>query len=301
MRVSDERGFGLILLITLIAIASIFISGTTIFVTNAARETQLKTDRAKAASLAQAGLLQALHNWRVSNASEASRTYSELNATVTGAQGYQTGTQADFAYFTFDSPANAFWSGSNTLAGWTIRNIHSASATPLSNLTVKQAIVSWTPQGNASRRLSRIRLNGTPVYNASAPNGALIPLTGSAAARTLAPGASWTGNNTDLRWSGALPSPVRVTVQWIFQDDSSTVRSRSHSVVYWDGAQANAATATAARPSRHTFSIVATGRVSETTKLPRVLSTVKATVSGNAAGGFMEIIDWDGVDQNLFS
>ncbi len=296
LRTKKEKGFGLVILVVIIAVAGILITSTSLYFRDATRQMQLGIDQIKAYYLAQAGVMRALYNWRVSNATDINRRYTELNTTITGNQIFKTGSQANFAYFTFDAvngQQDTEWFAGNTrLRRWRIRNIHSANS-----ITVTKAKVSWSPVGTTT--LSDIQLNNNSVATgAGGPfaSGTEITLTNSAANRTLLPGAVWSGNNTYLTWNGSgPPDPALVTVEWTFADDSPTKDSKAHRVVYWNGAKSGAG-----RPTEHTFSVTSTGQVNQSSGGFKVLKTVKATVSGTPGGGSsMEITDWDKIEKNI--
>lgn len=298
MRRTRAGGFGLLVLVALVAVAGILVTATSLLLSNMMRETQLQIDQIKAYHLAQAGVMRALHNWRVSSGSEQNRRYGHLNTTVTGAQRFKTGVQADFAYYSCSLAQNAEWltaGGFRQLRRWRLRNIHTSIAGTTDEIQVARVQVSWTPAGATTLR--RLLLNNVAVLPAgSYANGADVVLTGGTPAqRTLGPGALWSGNNTLLEWNNPLPpDPIRVTVRWTYADHSATVESRSHEVVLWDGAQAGGGL-----PQLRTFTVTSTGQVANAGggAFP-VLQTVRATVSGAPAGA-MEIIDWDRVEKNI--
>jgi len=281
----SQRGFGLIILVMLIAVSAILIASTTLMMKNAVAQIQLQIDQTKAYYLAQSGVMRAIHNWFISSATDTSRRYAELNTTITGNQIFKTGSQANFAYFSFNS---ADWQTSNTiLRAWNIRNIHSTNS-----ITVKSVKISWSPAAPGVN-LNRIRLANTTVASGPFLNGATIPLTLS----TLTSGSAWGGNNTNLRWTGNPTATGNITInaQWTFNDDSATKDSVTHNVLFWNGAQAGAGL-----PGQHTFSVTSTGQVNQSGgQAFKVLSTVKATVSGDPSSGNVEVIDWEKVDKNI--
>lgn len=248
---------------------------------------QLRIDKVKAHYLAQAGVMNAIHNWLASNNNETNRRYAELNTTVTGNQIFKTGCQANFAYFALDQ---SDWQVANTvLRRWQIANIHSANA-----ITIKSVVVSWNP-ASPGVTLTEVRLNNTVVASGSFANGALIALTPTA----LASGGNWSGNNTRFTWSGNPTNTGSITIhaQWTFNDDSATKDSVTHNVLFWNGAQNNTG-----RPLMHTFCVTSTGQVAQTSGKEGfpILKTIKATCSGSpASGANVEIMDWQEVDKNI--
>lgn len=282
-----EAGFGLMLLIALIAVSSLLISATSLaFVANA-RALQLRVDRVKAYYLAQAGVMQAIQDWRDSSNSLLNRRWTPLNATVTGNQIFKAGqSMSDFA---LHSPNAGQWILPTRLRRWRVTNIRTGGSG--SAITVTRARITWTPSGAA--RLVTMRLNNNAVVPAvfgGYASGTEIALSGSTASRTLNAGGNWSGNNTYLQWNVAPPNPVAVTIQWTFSDDSATKHSKSHVITLWNGAKAGAA------PSVQTFSVTSTGQVNQA--LLRTLRTVRAVVSAAVGSNAFEIIDWDDVEKN---
>ena len=308
-RYPNQKGFGLVILVALIAISGILVGSTALLMSNSTRQMQLKIDQSKAYYLAQAGIMRAIYNWRISNATDTSRRYAQLNTTVTGNQIFKTSggtlanmTQANFAYFSFDEggTSNADWNPTSRLRRWTIRNIHTNVAGTSDGIIFKQVKISWTPSG--AETLTEISLNNRKTSGSFA-NGSTVTLSGTVAQRTLAANSAWTGNNNYFQWSGVPPDPITVTVQWIFNDDSTTKDSQTHSVIYWDGcksaANCDGLGTEFGRRVMHTFAIMSTGQVNQSGgKAFKVLQTVKATVSGTPASG-VEIIDWQKVDKNI--
>ena len=291
-----RSGIGLTILVALIAIAGLMVLGSTRVMENMARQMQLRIDQTRAHYLAQAGAMQSIYNWRVSNAAEMSRSYDDINTTVTGNLIFKTLAQANFAYFSFNSTDNAVWAnvgGNDQLQLWRLKNIHVAEAGTADNLVLSRVKVSWSPAGGGNLR--RIQLNvggGSTVVLAvgSYANGADTALS---ATYTLTPGQTTQSVNTFLEWVGAQPATL-VTVQWTCNDNSATVESKTHEVVYWNGAQA----AGAGRPTMHSFSVASSGQVNQTlANYFKVMKTVKATVAGQISPA--EITDWDEVDKNV--
>ena len=323
MDLRSKKGIGLMILVTLIAIAGLVLMSSVRVYENMSRQTQLRIDQAKAHYLAQAGVMHAIYAWRISNATETSRRYTGLRpANVTGNLAYETktsvatdqGTAANYAYFNFNS-GPAAWATVATrlrLQAWSLMNIRVNDGTSTNdNIIVTQAKVSWTPNGAGNEATLRtISLNGNLFIAAgSYANGSTITGTLAAASRTLAPAATFSGATTYLEWNtttdaGAPQNPISpliVTVQWTFSDDSTTRDSKTHEVVYW-GLATNGIISTVlqagAAPARRTFCVTSTGKVDQNTaRYFPVLKTVRATVSGTPANP--EIIDWDEVDKNI--
>ena len=302
------------ILVALIAIASLVILGSTRVFENMARQTQLRVDYAKAHYLAQAGIMRAIYDWRISTATEANRVYAESTTTIAGTNNlykvalHTDGTyiQSNFAYYNQGSAAWAtVGAGVNArrrLRAWSIANIHTNVATD--NFTITKCRVSWTPDNGA--KLRDIQLSGTTFAGAgSYTNGQEITATSSFSRNS---GQNYSGNTTYFEWRNTLadaeatgpPDPIAVTVRWTFTDDSSTQESKSHEVLCW-GSVASGIVSTVAQagaaPTWHTFLINSTGEVNQTMAgYFKVLKTVKAVVSGTPATA--EIIDWEEGDTN---
>ena len=318
----NRSGIGLTLLVAVIAILGLILMGAVRSFENTSKMTQLRIDQTKARYLAQAGVMQAVWNWYVSNTgTEASRRYDDNGAgtTVVGNNLFKFGSdgpggpnilQSNFAYHSFNSFATTAWvtAAANTctqggagtgvngacrrLRLWRIRNIQTAG---LSNIVLAKCRVSWTPAG--AEGVSIISLNGTAVQPGGGPfaSGTDIDITDT----TLAPGAVLSGNTNYIEWS-AEPggaANVAVTVQWTFADEvanPTTVDSKSHEVVFWNGAKPAAGI-----PTQRTFDVTATGQVNQNVNYFKVSQTTKAVVSGAPGAALLEIVDWDEGDQNI--
>ncbi len=329
MRLGSRLGMGLTIMVALIAISSLVILGSTRVFQNMSRQTQLKIDQTKAHYLAQAGVMRAVWNWYVSNTgTEANRRYDDNGAgtTVVGNTAFKwgsdgTGTpnilQSNFAYHTFNLTDTTIWrtsAGAACVQGaagdaangqcrrlrlWRLRNIQTAG---LSNIVLATCKVSWTP--SEGEGVSAIFLAGTNVTPAGGPfaSGTDIDITNT----TLAPGAVLSGNTNYIEWNaepgtscpGGSCSNVLVTVQWTFADEvanPTTVDSKSHEIVFWNGAKPAAGLVTP-----RTFNVTSTGQVNQTMNLGfKVSKTIKATVSGTPGAAAIEITDWDEGEQNI--
>jgi Tfp pilus assembly protein PilX len=305
----NQTGFGLVILIALIAITGIFVTSTALFFMDATRDVQLKIDKTKAYYLAQAGVMRAIYNWRVSHATVTSRTYSEINATVTGNQIFKAGgqnaplniVQANFAYYTFNQGQDTGWNdtgGNSRLRRWRIRNIHTPVAGTGDNITFTAVKVSWTATvGTPTLRTVRVAGAGSPVIPfGTYASGTTVTFTSPV---TLTVGNVWTGNNNYLEWNGTgadVDSISNVRVQWTFQDDSTTEDSKSYEMTYWNGPQSGPGSGP---PTYHIFTITSTGQVNQSGgKAFKVLETIKSTVSRTPAD-LIEIINWEKMDKNI--
>lgn len=296
--IQNSKGFGLILLIFLIAVFGILFAGTSVILTNASRRLQLEIDKTKAHYLAQAGVMRGIYDWKIDAAGEAARQFDDLNTTITGNQIFKTGCQADFAYFSFNLTQDTEWftsGGRQRLRRWRLRNVHVAEAGTADNIIVTSVKISWTPAGSTVRQ---VQLGGSVVLAVgSYANGSTNVLTGTAGARTTTPGSLNGGNGTFIEWNTAPdpPDPITVNVQWTFSDNSSTKDSISRNILYWDGARAGTP------PTNHTFMVTSTGQVNQSGgQAFKVLETVRATVSGAPGGATaMEITDWQTLEKHI--
>ncbi len=295
MRLSGQRGGGLILMIMLIAISAVMIGGVTVSMTNAAALSALRINQVRAYYLAQGAVMRSYADFDVSWGREdvevsalalaqtppvLAANYAPLPASAsTVTEIVNTNFQSNFAYFmtshprfiaewwplanpstpanpVFPQPPN-LWCRSNEssarsrLHGWTVKNIRTAlpGGDTGDNLIATGVRVFWTggddALGVATIRLSNSTTNfttgGIRVFNGNGVKGALLPLRG---VPTLQPGESWTGPCTYIQWTGRMPDPARVSIQFIFRDDvpartpacpNNLACSSSHEVVLWDG------------------------------------------------------------------
>ena len=219
-------------------------------------------------------------------------------------------TQANHAYYSFDLTDDAAWvtaaanmctqggvgAGANgacrRLRLWRIRNIQSDGG---SDIIFSNCKVSWSPAG--AETLTTIQVNDgsdhTLLSDGSVASGTDIDITDQA----LTAGSVFSGAGTYLEWS-AEPGgdqDVTVTIQWTFSDDSSTLDSRSHEVLYWRGAKP-----TEGRPTQHTFDVVSTGSIANTQPGSfTVKKSIKAVISGAPGAAAIEIMGWEPEDKNL--
>lgn len=308
----NRKGIGLVVLVSLVALAGVVLMPASLLIANSASEMQLKIDKIKAYNAACAGVMRALYQWCASNATEASRRYPHYDVTFSGTNiRFKTGEPGNFAYFTFNvaETANWFVSGANRrLRQFRLRNIHNTSTSPgPSGIIATHAIVKWDPPGTAL--LNDIRFGNLSVIPAGGPfaSGTELVLSNTDANRTRTSGQVWSGTNTYLQWSAALPDPVRVTVVWKFKDNGGTpvTDSSTHEVVFWDGCQTASNCDGLGTPlglsPLHTFSITSTGAVQQSggNAFP-VKKSIRATVSGTPAGQNAEIIDWREDESYLF-
>lgn len=305
----NQAGFGLVILVALIAISGILVTSTSLLMSNSVRQMQLQIDQTKAYYLAQAGIMRAIYNWRISNATDTSRRYAQLNTTVTGNQIFKTSggtlanmTQANFAYYTFNWTQNTGWinsGGNRRLQRWRIVNIHTPVAGTADNITFTAVKVSWTASvGSPTLRTVRVAGAGSPVIPIGTyASGTTVNFTSPV---TLTSGSAWTGDNNYLEWNGTgadVNSITQVTVQWTFQDNSATKDSISHEIVYW-----NNPSQSGSPPAQRTFTITSTGQVNQSGgQAFKVLRTIKTIVVGNAAIPVAgpEIADWDYAEKNI--
>ncbi len=115
MNLRGQSGFGLILLVAIIAVASILLLASGQVLENSMRQTQLRIDGAKAHYLAQAGVIKAAWDWYESNtATEISRRWAPLSTTLpstnmTFKAGYDSAgadLHSNFAYYTSTSASS---------------------------------------------------------------------------------------------------------------------------------------------------------------------------------------------------
>ncbi len=116
MRLGSRSGFGLILLVMLIAIAGIVLLASDRVLQQSMRQTQLRIDQTKAHYLAQAGAMRAAWKWYTNNdvavTHEIARRWTPINTTVTGNNLFKVGSDSAGAYlqsnFAYVVPGIAF-------------------------------------------------------------------------------------------------------------------------------------------------------------------------------------------------
>ena len=95
----DRSGFGLMIMVMIIAISGLVLSASTWFLVNQERETQLRIDQTKAHYLAQTAVMRAIWNWYTSNTTiEGSRRWATVNTTLTGNQIFKAGLTSAAVY-----------------------------------------------------------------------------------------------------------------------------------------------------------------------------------------------------------
>lgn len=323
---ANQKGFGLILMIILIAISMVMVGSIVSFMASASNLSIVRINKVRSYYLALGGIMRTLHSWTISYTNlldDMTGSYQDYRWTGNGsAEIADTGfNKSDFAYFMMDAPNfNAQWwpltspifpannlypafprtppnafctsnqvvSGGNNydyrLYGWTLQNIHSSA-----DITLAGATIRWSPAGDSGLRVSKIRLNDDQVFSSSARNGEDFNLTGNSANRTLTPGplGRKSGPCTYIQWNGAVPDPIRVTVQLRFDDGSTT-----HEALFWDGQLAGQG-----RPHIHTFSVTSAGQVNQNFGGAR--TTLRATVGNGATGDrhTMRILSLENLDR----
>ena len=144
MKLGSRSGFGLVLLVMIIAIAGIVLLASDRVLQQSMRHTQLRIDQTKAHYLAQAGVVRAAWDWYVSNTTtDTSRRWSPLNTTVTGNMLFKAGSDSaaarlhsNYAYYTSTSaPSIEFIQNITTNAVWT-----SSAASIVGTLTAAVSI-----------------------------------------------------------------------------------------------------------------------------------------------------------------
>ena len=320
MKAPDQRGFGLLLMIILIAVSAILVSSITIFLVNASNYSTIRLQKMRAHYAAKAGVMKALYDWTTSydlddtTGAYATASFSNGNDLI------DLDFDSNYAYFMSDAPIyNAQWwplsnppvpnppspvslttppnsfctsvawtSGNSRLYGWTLQNVHSNTGNAANdNLILTGATVRCT---GAAGSLNQIRLStsslsagGTQQFSGAASSGAFITFTGAAATRTLTPGANFTGPCTYIQWSGVMSSPAKVTIQFRFSDGSN-----SHEVLFWNGLLAGYG-----RPHAHTLSITSRGTSGGAVPQRKRLRAAVATGVPEEAPHQMRILSWE--------
>lgn len=236
MKQSDQGGFGLILMIVLITIASILIGATTFFISNAAWLGASRINQVKAYYLAQGAVMQSLHDFDDSWGLDSSTgTYAPLPLSANSPyEILNTDFKSNSAFFMTDAPSfNAEWwplasppvpnppspvnpappnlwctveqttdpASNYRLHGWTVMNIrNNVPASTNNNLIVTGVRVWWT--GADTLSVSKIRLNKTTTHT----TGGVTVFSGTAAKGALINLTAATATNRTLtpgqKWTG---------------------------------------------------------------------------------------------------
>lgn len=323
MTVSGQKGFGLILMIIVIAVTVVLVSSITIFVVNASNYGIIRLNKLRAHYLAEGGVMTALQEFIASYNLDDSKASYTMAQWTEGSDSINFDFKANYAYFLSDAPnfisqwypqttptipstpnpatpipappnqfctSATFTNGHSRLYGWTLQNIHSDTGSAANdNLVVAGATVRWT--GSASLRVNQIRLStttastgGTQQFSVSGASGSFLTFTGAAATRTLTPGQRFSGPCTLIQWNGAMQEPAQVTIQFRFSDGSN-----SHEVPLWKGPRSGAG-----RPHAHTLSVTSraqTGGGGFSVR-KRLRATVAAGVSGEPLNQ-VRILTWE--------
>ena len=142
------KGFGLVILVMLIAVFGLIFVGTSLVFTNGVRETQLRIDKTKAHYLAQAGVMRAIYEWYISDSQVDNRTYSPVNYTFPSTNlSFRTGnSQVNSASYDFGAASWTLGNPRKRLFQWQIKNGGTTG-----NIVVKAVKVSWTPVDTSAK------------------------------------------------------------------------------------------------------------------------------------------------------
>ncbi len=173
MKLRSQKGFGLIILVSLIVISGILLGASSRLYANAMQQTQLRIDQTKAHYLAQAGVMRAVWDWYKSDTTtDTNRRWAPLNMTVTGNQIFKVGLDSagarlhsNFTYFTSTSDLSA-------APAW-VRTINTAANTTNSTSIAVTVPSSAVPIGDyviVSLAMDANRLNPTCTDNAAPAN-----------------------------------------------------------------------------------------------------------------------------------
>ena len=275
---SHSKGFGLIILVFLMAISAILVSATSLYYRNAGRQMQYQIDKVKAYYMAQTTVMYALHQYLISGTNDTNRTYYPWTINIDNQTAKAGFAQANYALVSFTNAGWVVGGGTSRFQGFEISSVLN---------TANGSIGAPNPT----------------AYEASAdltnPVAALTP--GTIQLFQTSPG-HWGGANTFVQFNGtiAVNTPVIMYFQFTYGDNSATLDSITHKILGWNGLIASPVTPSTARPAQHTFCITSTGQVNETgSGGVKALSTVKATVSANPTSGGVEIMDWEKIDKNI--
>ena len=313
MRLADQKGFGLLLLISLMTVSMILTGSIVTFMVHASNHSVLRLNKVRAHYLAQGGVMRALYDRSISYGLDDSDASYASAPWAQGGDSISTDFMSNYALFSSDGPVyNAqFWplaapdspnppapvipqnsyctsvtlpAGNYQLYGWTLQNVHSSNT-----LVVTHATIRWTGDAAPSQmRLSTVTASnksGIEVFKGTAQNGVPFKFKKTA---VLTPGTRWTGPCTYIRWNGAVPDPFRFTVQFTFSDGS-----QSSEIVFWDGRLNGQG-----RPHARTFSITSSGQSG--TDALRQTKKVRATVATGVPEEpphQMRILSWESLER----
>jgi uncharacterized beta-barrel protein YwiB (DUF1934 family) len=200
---TDSKGMALVLLILVIVLVVIVVAGLTGFVFESLRLATFKEQELKTVYLAQAGIMDAIVDYRDGN------TWTKkTNVNVAGNQYYHVGKAANFLLV----DASNILANGRVVNRWPIRNINGA-ASPAGDLTITSLVVSWTFGGN----INKVKLGNTFVYaGPSVSSPANIDITDF----TIAAGAYYDKTNDQYLHFDANVSGT-VSVVFNFSDGSS--------------------------------------------------------------------------------
>src|SRR3990167_7459016 len=104
MKLSGQKGFGLLLLIALIAVSGILMGSIVIFMIHSSNHSILRMNKVRAHYLAQGGVMNALQAFSASYGLDDSDASYEFNAWAQGGDSISTNFKSNYAYFLPDGP-----------------------------------------------------------------------------------------------------------------------------------------------------------------------------------------------------
>ena len=317
----NESGFGLILLVALIAISGILTTSTALYFRSAAREVQSKIDLVRAQYAADAGIMEAIYRWHTSHTDDTLRSYahntpSTLPILYGNVRYVANPMMSNFAYFNLSGANGAEnqtfwgengWTGapvsclSRRYQGWTVKNINNNAviqAGQPNTVRFKTVRVDWTAPAGNTARLVDIRLGGVSVIGEwcqddwgsgieGCPSGRVYQGLGGIPYPTLDPGTQLDPATTYLEWNNpaAAQQITSVAVFLNFWDNGTSRDTGGAQLTFWGPG--------ATPPQQRTFVMNAQGNV-DGRGSDNTLRDVKAALSGNTdTPGDVEVMDWD--------
>ena len=156
MKLRKQQGLVLVAMVMLMVIASITILGISIFVVERLEQTKLQVVQTAAVNLAEAGIHQALYDFRFHDLS--GNGYFTLGqSNVTAQEFFVLGAEAGDLLMVNTATAAFSSAGANRL----LQNLTMQNATNSRTITIDRMIVTW----NTSADLRRITINGSDVWS----------------------------------------------------------------------------------------------------------------------------------------
>lgn len=202
----NKRGIALVALVMMLVFVSLMVSGVTIFIVQRLLEFNIKEGSTRAIYLAQAGINQAIYNFRFHDL--AANGYFSLGQTNIDADQYFVIGATAGDLLMLNTSAADLSSNGRQLLNLTIQNAANSKT-----ITINRMIITW----NNSQRLRRIEINGRAVWTGARRSPANVNVN-----------PNFTLNTTpsiypidQIGFSGNMRNAT-ITVQFVMSDGSTT-------------------------------------------------------------------------------